>query len=160
MGQCMDNIDVMQLQYWTQRAADADAPFNPVDYEAAGVSEIFTQAWWEAGIPPQIASDFEAMDLGPDEAMEWGVIPPVVEEFLALGFDAHWTREWRNAGAFTAVEAAAWRDAGFSIADAQIMCNADRVMTALLLQGALAGLAPVQALRSILLAAGPRSHVD
>lgn len=147
------NTDVYELRYWVERAAEANDPFGLIEYLKEGLPASSAPAWCEAAIPPQMARDFEALGLGPEEAERWGVIPVVVREFLEMGFDADWTRAWRNAVGFTAIEAAAWRDAGLSIADAQVMCNADRVGTAVMLQFALAGMRPTEAISSILTAA-------
>lgn len=131
------------LHYWAEQMRDGSAAFAADDYMREGIPLEHGREWCAAHIPPEIARDFVALAMDPQEAWTWGLVPSLVDVYRSYGFSAPAAREWAHMR-IGPDEAEGWRDGGFKPLDAVLIHVAAKDPETAMLW-ALTGLSPAAA---------------
>lgn len=96
-----DVLDMLNNVYMLRSYTDPQWQGSPApveDYEAVGFRRQGAQHWRCLWIPPHMARDYSQLGLSPSEAVNWGVIPALVEAYRDAYVNEGAVGEWVRRG--------------------------------------------------------------
>ena len=91
------HVDMLHPIYLLKSYTDPRWHVEPApveDYEAFGFHPQGGQCWRYLWIPAPMARQYADLGLAPSEAIEWGVIPALVEAYRRAGIHQRTVRQW------------------------------------------------------------------